>query len=367
MSEPDLQELRTDLEQHIDVPDFGLVAARGRRIRRRRRASLVAGAALALGLLGAGVAQQLPSRQSLGPVERPHRPAPNGAQRVLTDPDAQVDLDRSAVNGRGDVLSVVVVPARTFGGDGPCATEAPSAFRWLGSDGATVDWSDASTARPVHALGGRFVVGPVRPRCRTGADGEETAYVVDHHGNQRPLPSHHRPAPVPPAGATAIPVPGGDLQWAQSAKGRRLYWLGARGWRHHDTTLPRSENVTVTVAGDRAAFTTSTAVEATDDGGRTWRVHDLSSALRPVRIADVAWTLTRSGNLIGVTTLVGTGDVVFRSTDASWSRFRRADVATGFGRVSPQVVGGIVYVADVDSWLLSDDDGATWRRVSPLG
>jgi hypothetical protein len=369
MSELDLRELRAELEQNIDLPDFAVVRARGRQIRRRRRALVGAGAALVIAVLAGGVTQQLSTDRSLGPVERPHRPAPHGAELVLSDPAAQVDVDRSAVNDRGDVLSVVVVPTRTFGSGGdPCHTDLRSAFRWVGSTGATVDWSDASILRPVRAARGGFVVGPVPRRCRTGAQGEADAYLVDRNGEQRTVRDDRPPTPDPPAGATAIPVPAGDLHWAHSDDGRRLYWSeDGTVWEHRDTSLPPTANVMVTVVGDRAAFTSGTEVESTDDGGRTWQTRDLTAALRSIRIADVSWTLTRSGNLIGVTTLVGQGDLVFRSTDASWSSFRPTRVRTDFGGVAPRVVAGIVYVEDVDGWLVSDDDGATWRRVSPLG
>ena len=78
------------------------------------------------------------------------------------------------------------------------------------------------------------------------------------------------------------------------------------------------------------------------------------------------WTVTRTGVLLGVTELVGRGDVMFRSTDSSWSRFVQTHVHTGFGLVRPSVEGGAVFVVDSDGLLVSTDDGATWRRTPSL-
>ena len=70
--------------------------------------------------------------------------------------------------------------------------------------------------------------------------------------------------------------------------------------------------------------------------------------------------------LLGVTQLVGRGDVLFRSTDATWSRFVETDVHTAFGLVRPVVVGDAVYVVDDERWAVSTDGGATWRRTPRL-
>ena len=85
-----------------------------------------------------------------------------------------------------------------------------------------------------------------------------------------------------------------------------------------------------------------------------------------MRIADVDWTVTRSGVLLGVTQLVGRGDVLFRSTDSSWTRFVETAVHTSFGLVRPLVQGDAVYVVDDERWAVSLDDGATWRRTPAL-
>jgi hypothetical protein len=110
----------------------------------------------------------------------------------------------------------------------------------------------------------------------------------------------------------------------------------------------------------------NTSVEYTSDSGATWHRRDLSSALSSLTIADVDWTVTRSGVLLGVTQLVGRGDVLFRSTDASWTRFVETDVHTSYGLVSPTVQGDAVAVVDDERWAVSTDDGATWRRTPPL-
>ncbi len=58
--------------------------------------------------------------------------------------------------------------------------------------------------------------------------------------------------------------------------------------------------------------------------------------------------------------------MLFRSTDATWSRFVETDVHTAYGLVRPAVVGDAVYVVDDQRWAVSTDDGATWRRTPAL-
>ena len=69
---------------------------------------------------------------------------------------------------------------------------------------------------------------------------------------------------------------------------------------------------------------------------------------------------------MGVTQLVGKGDVLFRSTDSSWAHFVPTGVHTAFGLVRPTVQGDAVYVVDEERWAVSTDDGATWTRTPPL-
>lgn len=107
-------------------------------------------------------------------------------------------------------------------------------------------------------------------------------------------------------------------------------------------------------------------MQFTSDGGSTWQRRDLARALRAVRTSDVDWTITPSGVLLGVTQLTDRGSVLFRSTDATWSRFVETGVRTAFGLVEPVVVGDVVYVVDDERWAVSTDDGATWRRTPAL-
>jgi hypothetical protein len=328
-------------------------------------------------------------------VRPPQLPPDDGTRRVLADPDAQVDREHSALDGRGDLLAVLVVPDRSFGAvDDRCHTSSPSVFRWVGRGGRSLTWSDQAVNRSVLGMPDGFVVGAIRPGCARGTPGERGAYVVDDRGRQRTVqwasPADRsrcavvpgRPdcevsvadatgrvvvRPRPPAGSTPLGPVDGEVRWARSADGRTIWSDDGSGWQRHDTTLGPSTYVVPTAAGRRAAFTAGTVVEATDDAGRSWRTRDLAGALRSLRVADVDWTLLPSGTLLGVTRLVGVGDVTFRSTDHAWTSFRKVDVHTSLGAVTPEVVGSVVTVPDQDAWLVSGDDGRTWRRVSPLG
>jgi hypothetical protein len=397
--EPRFRDLRAEVESRVEPPDFAVVAARARRIRRRRTAA-VAGTA-ALGVIVTVLAVRLPfgAGPAPEPVETPRPPDETGARRILGDPDAQVDPDRWALNAAGDLLSVVVLPDRTFSGSGSCGTDR-SAFSWVGANGRRWAWVDAAGSRDFAAVPGGFVVGAVPPECRDGdQDGQDRAYLVDDRGLQRTVtwapdvPAEveelctlapddgrcafsaesgqgwvRRAEPVRyPAGSTPLPYVPERGYAAHSTDSRRLFWSAdGETWRQRDTGLPTADNVTVTAAGDWFAFTTDTRVEFSSDGGRSWQVRDLATALRPIRIADVLWTVTSRGFLIGVTTLVATGDVVFRSTDPSWRTFERVDLRTDFGVVTPHAVGPTVYVVDADRWWISHDDGATFEQVSPL-
>jgi hypothetical protein len=155
--------------------------------------------------------------------------------------------------------------------------------------------------------------------------------------------------------------------WASAAGSRRISWsVDGRRWQHRSSTAPPGAIVSVAAAGRWAVLAGNTSVDYTSDGGTTWRHRDLSSALASLRIGDVDWTVTSTGRLLGVTQLVGRGDVLFRSTDASWTRFVAAPVHTGFGLVRPSVEGRAVYVVDQERWAISLDDGASWRRTPPL-
>ena len=184
MDESDLRSLRRDVETGIAIPDFDVVAARGRRIRQRRTITAAVGAAVAVAVTLIGVTRPFDSDRSVQPV---HQPAPRfdqaGARAVLTDPDAQVDTDVSRVNGAGDLLAVVLVPVLGGGSSGCPNAGGRSAMRWVGADGSTRSWVDRP--RVVEPVEGGFVVAAVPDGCRTGGPAEDRAYLVDDSGRTR--------------------------------------------------------------------------------------------------------------------------------------------------------------------------------------
>jgi hypothetical protein len=170
-----------------------------------------------------------------------------------------------------------------------------------------------------------------------------------------------------PDGTVALDTGAGGTRWARSTDSRRLFWsTDGTHWSSRSSRLPAGDLVSASAAGRRAVLAGATSVEYTVDHGRSWHTRDLSAALRPIRRGDVDWTVTRSGVLLGVTELVGRGDVLFRSTDATWDRFVETGLRTDLGLVRPTVVGGTVYVVDGERWAISTDDGATWRRTPAL-
>ncbi len=395
MDESRLRSLRADVESNVELPDFAGVAERGARIRRRRTAATGAVAALAVAVTAFTVTRTFDSDRSQQPI---HQPAPTidpeAARRVLADPDAVVDPDTSRIGLAGAMLAVVVVRERTLGGGpgGPCPpADQRSALRWTGPRGSTRAWVER--VRKVEPVPGGFVVAAVRRPCRTDDPADARAYLVDGTGTPRDITwgagaervCATRPADVRchfdvrsrrasfdaavrlPQGAVPLRTRAGGPRWARSSDARRLYWsVDGRTWRHRDTTLPAGAIVSAAAAGRWGVLAGDTSVDFTSDGGTTWQHRDLSSALRPIRIGDVDWTVTPSGVLLGVTQLVGRGDVLFRSTDATWSRFVETDVHTAFGLVRPVVVGDAVYVVDDERWAVSTDGGATWRRTPRL-
>jgi hypothetical protein len=388
MDESRLRSTREDVEAHVQIPDFAVVERRGDQIRRRRAIGAGAAVAVAVAVVAVGVVRTFDSDRALEPVHEP-RPVldPRGAKAVLADPDAQVDAEFSKVDGKGDMLAVVTVP----GGAGSCGAPDGTAFRWSGADGRTLSWREQR--RPVVALPDGFVVGAVPVPCQSGSASEEHAYVVDQDGlahgiawaegaeqvcAQQPAAprcrfdvAHARgslQADVrPPRGTEPIDAGPADVHWARSPDGRRLYWsTDGTTWQSRTTSLPRGSIVSASAAGSWGVLAGDTTLEYTSDAGATWHTRDLSQSLKSVRTADVDWTVTRSGVLLGATQLVGRGDVLFRSTDASWTRFVETGVRTSFGLVRPVVQGDAVYVVDDVRWAVSTDDGATWRRTPPL-
>ncbi len=388
MDESRLRAARADVEAHVEVPDFAPVAERGRRIRRRRAVGASAAVAVAVLVVTLGAARTFDRDRTQGPVQQPDPTVDRtAAVAVLADPDAQVDPDASQVDGVGDLLAVVTVP----GGSDDCGAPDGTAVRWSGVGGARRSWLERR--RPVVPLADGFVLGSVPPACRSGAAAETRAYLVDGSGAAHGIAWEHgaeavcadRPADPRcrfdvgratgsldpgvrlPRGTEPVATGPADVIWARSADGRRLSWsTDGRSWRTRTTSLPRGSIVSATAAGPWGVLAGNTSVEYTSDSGATWHRRDLSSALSSLTIADVDWTVTRSGVLLGVTQLVGRGDVLFRSTDASWTRFVETDVHTSYGLVSPTVQGDAVAVVDDERWAVSLDDGATWRRTPPL-
>lgn len=383
-----LRYLRADVEANVDVPDFDQVATRGAQIRRRRTIAVSAAAALVVVVVLVGATRPFDSSQSVQPV---HQPAPRiddkGARVVLADPAAYVDTDASRVNGRGEVLSVV---REDLTGSCP-GTGASTALRWIGADGRSHAWLELP--RPVLALPNGFVVGAVGPDCDTTGASDARAYLVDSSGVPRAITwaagaericAGHPQDPRCrydlgarrgsvdigsrlPAGAVLLQSAAEGRWWARSADSRRIYWsTDGRTWRSRTTSLPAGAIVSASAAGERAVLAGDTSVDYTSDGGDSWHTRDLTAALGPIKIVDVDWTVTRNGYLLGVTQLVDRGDVLFRSSDPSWSHFAETRVHTSFGLVRPSVEGHAVYVPDSKGWLVSTDDGANWRRTPPL-
>lgn len=395
MAEPDLHALREDVESHLEVPAFETVVARGRHLKRRRVVLAASSAAVLVALTTVAVGWPRDRDQSTEPIHRPavpfHR---DGAGAVLAAPDALVDSDTSRVDGTGAMLAEVRVVGRKVPGvEQRCPDTGDRAVvRWVAPDGRAAAWLDR--ARTVRPLSAGFVVAAVPARCRSGAAAAGRAYVVDASGSPRPVrwrgdaeqvcatrpgdvrcrfdPTTGRgwwqPGAHLPDGAVALEAGSAGPRWARSGDSRRIFWSsdGGVSWSSRASRLPATEMVSASAAGRWAVLAGPSSVEYTADGGRSWRTRDLGAALRPIRRDDVDWTVTRSGVLLGVTQLVGRGDVLFRSTDAGWSRFVVTGLHTDFGLIRPTVVGGAVYVVDGERWAVSADDGATWRRTPAL-
>lgn len=403
MAESPFRQAREEIESRTEIPDFDLIAARGHRLRRRRRAAGAAASMLAVAaVLGIGVALQ-PSDRDRGadPVEDPTPFVEQDAAAIIAHPDAVLDVDNLAVGPTGDFVVVVTAPGAPARPS--CPGPAAGAFVWIGADGGFRAWSDYATGRGVEAVPGGFVVAAAPEGCRSETRPEDALpYFIDAEGNRRDISWETGPggesmvdrckeAPhddrcrfsvtegrawvafadevAYPPRAVPIDVPSGsERYWARSIRSDRVYWSDDFGqsWTEHGTTLPRDENVSVVLAGDRVAFVTDTEVEYSTDAGWTWAVRDLSQALSSITIGDVRWHLTESGNLLGVTALVGKGEQLFRSTDPSWTRFESTEVRTGLGLIYPFLAGRHVYVPDNQEWRVSADDGRTWRTVDPF-
>jgi hypothetical protein len=383
-----LHGLRDDVEANVDLPDFAGVSARGRQLRRRRTIATAAATAVVVSVLAVGIGSTLDLDRSAEPVRQPVPTLdPEAARGVLSDPRAQVDADASAVDGVGHMLAVVAVPR--VGSD--CRGAGGTALRWSGLAGRTHAWIDRY--REVHPLHDGFVVAAVPPSCRTEDPRDADAYLVHRDGTPGALtwgegaericadnPSDSRcrfnlarargvldRRSPSPRGAELLRSGNPGPRWARSRDGHRMYWsTDGKTWKTHASSLPPGSIVSASASGRWAVLAGRTRVDFTSNGGSTWHSRDLSGALSTIRVADVDWTVTGTGVLLGVTRLVGSGDVLFRSTDASWTRFVQTGVHTSFGLVTPVVRGGIAYVVDEERWAISTDDGATWRRTPRL-
>jgi hypothetical protein len=377
----DLRGLGVDLESRLDPPAFEGVHARVRRIRRRRSATMTAVAAVVVLLALVGLTRGLHTNRSAPPVTPAPTLDPEGARRVLADPDAEVDTDNSRVDGAGAMLAMVGLSGRT--GDG-CARDA-TALRWTGPGASARSWLDV--ARRVEALPSGFVV--AASHC-PGSD--HPAYLVDGEGVTHAIRWRGAAASVCaarpddprcsfdeqrhtgtladvelPAGTHLLATDTRGPLWAVGRDDRRLWWsTDGHSWTHHDATFPHVAFTSASAAGRHGILVGGTTVDATDDGGATWHRRDLAGPLSGVRTGDVDWTVLADGNLLGETQLVGRGDVLFRSTDPSWTRFVDTPVRTDFGLVRPTVEGDAVYVVDQERYAVSLDGGAHWRRTPPL-
>jgi len=375
----DLRRLGADLESHLDPPGFQGVHARVRRIRRRRNATLSAAVAVVVLLVLVALTQGLPTSRSAPPVSPAPTLDPDGARRVLADPTAEVDTNLSRVDGIGAMLAVVRLARGTRD---RCAL---AAMRWSGPKESARSWLDV--ARRIRPLPVGFVV--AASRC-PGSD--HAAYLVDGQGIPHAIRwtggaesvCGAQPADPScsfdvrartgrlaerhlPAGAHLLRTGNGGPLWATGPSERRLWWsTDGRTWAHHDAAFPHAAYTSASAAGRHGILAGGDVVETTDDGGATWHRRDLRGQLSQEQSNDADWTVLPDGNLLRDAQLVGRGDVLFRSTDPSWTQFVETPVRTAFGLVRPVVEGHVVYVVDKERYAVSDDGGAHWRRTPPL-
>ncbi|NUR09231.1 MAG: hypothetical protein HOQ45_19790 [Nocardioidaceae bacterium] len=386
-----LRTLRSDVEDHLALPEFAVVQARARGIQRRRTAIATAAVVLVTAVTAVTVARLTDTTRSAPPVDRPPtlKVDSEEARRVLRDPRAQLDTDLSRVDGTGSMLAVVRVTKPSFRTqEARACPRGSSVLRWTSWGGSRHVWLDAP--REVRALPAGFVLGAPPRECR--GPRQHGAYFVDADGHPRSITWTHGArrvcAPDPrdprcrfnlftgkgtlldvdqPRGTKLLTAGRGGPWWAASKGDRRLYWSAdGRTWRHQDSGWPDDAIPSASAVGRWGVLAGGTQVLFTHDAGATWEERDLAPALSGLEVADVDWTVTRRGTLLGVTQLVGRGDVLFRSTDASWTRFVQSPVHTSFGLVRPVAVAEALYVVDDERWAVSLDDGAHWRRTPPI-
>ncbi|NUS49637.1 MAG: hypothetical protein HOQ22_01155, partial [Nocardioidaceae bacterium] len=88
-----LRTLRSDVEDHLALPEFAVVQARARGIQRRRTAIATAAVMLVTAVTAVGIARLTDTTRSAPPVDRPPtlKVDSEEARRVLRDPRAQLD------------------------------------------------------------------------------------------------------------------------------------------------------------------------------------------------------------------------------------------------------------------------------------
>ena len=390
MSDHDLRAVARDIERQVPLPDFDLVAARGHRLRRRRR---IAQATAAAGAVGTVVLAAVGVARMPGPAPDTATPPTDraaGAAEVLADPGALVDDRATAVSDTGAVLHRVHVPSAD-----PCSPGG-SAWVWTPWEGEPRSWSDRVGSRTAVAVGGGFAVGAPSRDCGGEASRRTPgAYVVDTTGARRSITwvgaaervcatdpaaarctvdvatatGRLREQPVREApSASTFPVSSVEgWRWARSADSRTLYRStdGGTTWRPQETSFPATQAVQVTAAGEWAMFFSYPEAEYTRDGGRTWQRWDGAAPLSSFVVANELVALSADGDLVVVSHRAGAGPQLLGSTDDGWRRFRTSDVSTGFGTVAPQAAGSWLWVPEQGRTWVSPD-GVSWQAVDPL-
>jgi hypothetical protein len=356
-----------------------------------RRAATVVALVLATTLAGCGGSDKETGKQPGATLTA--RAVPSGDE-VVAMPGALVDQDFFATNDAGDLLSGVVVD-RPGSSSEWCGTTDPAALVWSGHHGGRRTFTGDVTARVIGAAQGGFVVGAVRADCQrsaTGPHGDPDAYLVTGAGRAVEIgwPDGSEgaqaravcaPDPRDPrcafsavdgsvrfrAGATlhGAAEQVGDLLVAATDRPVGLWWSADEGatWQQRRSALafPRGRTY---ATGEAPVISNGTEVEYSTDGGRTWPVRRLPSAVDQVGI-------TRSGVLLAVLRPGRQGDwtgyQVVRATDDSWTHLVPMPARAWLGPLWLTIHGNAVYVFNhPDVWWVSTDAGAHWRVVAPL-
>jgi hypothetical protein len=145
-----------------------------------------------------------------------------------------------------------------------------------------------------------------------------------------------------------------------------VHWSTDAGatWQQHRTSLPATDDVQVTAAGDWAVLFAYPDAEYTRDGGTTWQRWEGEAPLASFVVANELVAVSADGDLVVVSHRPGRRPELLASTDDTWRQFRRSDVRTDFGAVSPQPAGTWLWVPDQGRTWVSPD-GLSWRAVEP--